>query len=262
MAAVDIVRGEGKVFFERAAVYAGDEARDKLRPMRLLAVDTTTAHGSLALLDEETVAGEVRTTSTEGHSRWLVPALESLLTAQGWRLDDLTGLAVTVGPGSFTGLRVGIATVQGLALATKKPCVGVIALDALASRAAGQRGQVVALMDAWRDEVYARIYEDGRPRGEPFACPVEGIRGRVDPRATLLGDGTLRYAERLRAALPEAQILETDLFLAVPLGRLALGALRRGEGAGPEALKPLYVRDVDIRPAVSPSGRPEVRGGR
>jgi tRNA threonylcarbamoyladenosine biosynthesis protein TsaB len=230
--------------------------------MRLLAVDTTTAHGSLALLDDETVAGEVRTTSTEGHSRWLLPALESLLASRGWRLGDLTGFAVTVGPGSFTGLRVGIATVQGLALGTKKPCVGVTALDVLASRAAGRSGQVVALMDAWRDEVYARIYESGHPTGEPFACPVDRIRGRVDPRATLLGDATVRYAERLRAALPEAEILETDLFLAVPLGRLALGAFRREEGVGPEALKPLYVRDVDIRPAASPSQRRQVRGER
>jgi tRNA threonylcarbamoyladenosine biosynthesis protein TsaB len=221
--------------------------------MRLLAVDTTTARGSLALLDEETVAGEVRTTEAEGHSRWLLPALESLLASRRWRLEDLAGFAVTVGPGSFTGLRVGIATVQGLALGAAKPCVGVIALDVLASLASDQRGPVVALMDAWRDEVYARVYEDGRPTGEPFSCPVAGLRGRVDPRATLLGDGALRYGERLRAALPEARFLQADLFLAVPLGRLALGALRVGGGTGPEVLKPLYVRDVDIRPAMGPS---------
>jgi len=224
--------------------------------MRLLAVDTTTARGSVALLDDEAVAGEVRSTSTEGHSRWLLPATESLLASQRWRLEDLGAFAVTLGPGSFTGLRVGIATVQGLALGTGKPCVGAIALDVLASLASGQRGPVVPLMDAWRDEVYARVYEDGRPTGEPFSCSVEGLRGRIDPRATLLGDGTLRYGDRLRAALPEAHLLDADLFLAVPLGRLALRTVRTGGATGPEALKPLYVRDADIRPASVPSGPP------
>jgi tRNA threonylcarbamoyladenosine biosynthesis protein TsaB len=227
--------------------------------MRVLALDTTTAHGSVAVLDEAGVVGEVRQTAEEGHSRWLLPAIESLLGARGWGLADLGGFAVTIGPGSFTGLRVGIATVQGLALGAGRPCVGRSTLDVLASLVPEVTGPLVALVDAWRDEVYARPYEAGEPRGEPFSCPVEGLASRVAATSTFVGEGARRYAERLRRALPRGRIVETDPFLAVPLGRLALRALREGGGRGPEELAPLYVRGADIRPGPprGPAGAPD-----
>ena len=161
--------------------------------MKVLALDTTTARGSVALLVDGQVAGEVRTVTADGHSRWLLPAVEQLLLQHGFRARDLDGFAVTTGPGSFTGQRVGLATVQGLALGTDRPCVGLSALDVLASLS-GVAGPVVALMDAWRSEVYACVYEGGRPLGPARAgalaesrgprAQAHGLRGRRGPQVS------------------------------------------------------------------------------
>jgi tRNA threonylcarbamoyladenosine biosynthesis protein TsaB len=214
--------------------------------MRVLAIDTTTARGSVALLDDEVVRGEVCVTAAEGHSRWLFPAIERLLSPVGGP-SGVTGLAVTLGPGSFTGLRVGIAAVQGLALGAAKPCVGISALDVLASLVSPSLGPVVAIMDAWRGEVYACVYEGGVAQGAPFGGLVEEVAARLPERAVLIGDGVARHADRLRTFRPDARLQTEEAFLAVPLARLALEALRARQGIGPEALTPLYIRGADIR---------------
>ncbi len=215
--------------------------------MRVLAVDTTTARGSVALVVEGRVAGEVRVTSQEGHSRWVFPAAHQLLGPLGHGGKGVDGFAVTLGPGSFTGLRVGIATVQGLALGTGRPCVGLSALDVLANLAGAEKGTVVALMDAWRDEVYAGVYEAGRPTGPPGAGPLAGLVPLLPERPVFVGDGALKLRDQIAALWPRGRVLETDLFLAAPLGRLAEQAFRQGQGKGPESLTPLYLRGADIR---------------
>lgn len=241
MAAVDI-RGRGR---PKAPEYT--PSRAKLHKVRVLAVDTTTARGSVALVVGGRVAGEVRVTSQEGHSRWLFAAADQLLGPRGHRSLDVDGFAVTLGPGSFTGVRVGIATVQGLALGAGRPCVGLSALDVLASRAGTEEATVVALMDAWRDEVYAGVYEAGQPAGPARAGPLAALVSLLPPRSIFVGDGALRFRDRIGQLWPQARVLETDLFLAAPLGRLAERAFRQGEGKGPESLTPLYLRGADIR---------------
>jgi tRNA threonylcarbamoyladenosine biosynthesis protein TsaB len=213
--------------------------------MRVLALDTTTARGSLALLEGGELVAEVRVTSAALHSRWVFPALGAVLQANGLAPRDLDGLAVTLGPGSFTGIRVGIAAIQGLATGLGKPCLGLSALDVLASLS--PRRPVVALLDAWRNEVYAGVYTD-HEAAAPFAAPLEGLGARMPPRAVVLGDGAVRYRERLLELWPELEIALPDLFLAAALGRLAAPMLAAGRGRGPEALAPLYVRGAGIRP--------------
>lgn len=209
--------------------------------MKLLALDTTTTRGSVALLVDEKVAGEVRVATADGHSRWLMSAVDQILLQHGLGARDLDGFAVTTGPGSFTGQRVGIATAQGLALGTGRPCVGLSALDVLASLTRVE-GAVVSLMDAWRSEVYARVFEAGRPLGPARAGALAGLVPHVPKHATFVGDGALKFRDQIALLWPEARVLETDLFLAVPTGRLAAQALGRGEGRGPESLLPLYLR--------------------
>ena len=215
--------------------------------MRVLAIDTTTTRGSVALVEDGQVAGQLRVITADGHSRWLLPAVEQLLHQQGLAVLELDGFAVATGPGSFTGQRVGIATVQGLALGTSRPCVGLSALEVLASLA-GEDGPVVALMDAWRDEVYACVYDAGRPLGPATAGPLADLAPLLPPRPLFVGDGAVKLHDQIVGLWPGARVLETDLFLAAPLGRLAEQALRRGGGAGPESLLPLYLRGPVDRP--------------
>jgi len=213
--------------------------------VRILAVDTTTEKGSVAVSDGGEVIGEVRLQLTSGatHSERLLPGVDFLLQALGCPLQSIDGYAVATGPGSFTGLRIGISSVQGLALGHPRPCLGVSTLDVLALRARGAAATTAAVMDAWRDEVYAALYDaEGRLQQGPFAEPAGSFAERVPAGTAYIGGGALRYREAIRAHDAGALFPERSLFLAGTLARLAEPRLARGEGHGPEALRPLYVR--------------------
>jgi tRNA threonylcarbamoyladenosine biosynthesis protein TsaB len=218
--------------------------------VRVLAVDTTTANGSVAVGEAGRVRGELRLVSESAHSARLLPAVEFLLAGLGWTPRDLDGYALAVGPGSFTGLRVGLSTVQGLALASGRPCLGVSALDLLAERVRGSALHLAAMIDAGRDEVFAGLYDgEARPLGEALRIAPGAFLARVPPAAAFLGDWVLEHEADVRAAHPGAVLPRRSLFLAGTLVRVATARLAAGEGAGPEALRPLYLREADIRPS-------------
>jgi tRNA threonylcarbamoyladenosine biosynthesis protein TsaB len=222
--------------------------------VRVLAVDTTTAHGSVALAEDGELVGEVRFRVADTHSAHLVPAIEFLLGQTGCAPDRMDGYAVTTGPGSFTGLRVGISTVQGLALASGRRCIGMAALDVLATRARGAAATIVAMIDAYRGEVYVGVYDgQARPTGpHRIGVPREVLAG-VPASAAFVGDGALNHRESILAARPSALFPERSLYLAGTLAVLASPRLAAGEGSPPEGLRPLYIRAPDVRP---PSGNP------
>lgn len=214
----------------------------------MLAVDTTTERGSIAVAYDGSVRGEVRIASPEGHSARLLPAIEFLLGSLGMDPRELEGFAVTTGPGSFTGLRVGLSTVQGLALASGRRCLGVSALDVLAARIVGAAPAIVAMMDAYRGEVYGAVYDrDGRPAGPPSVEPPEALIARVPEQAAFIGDGAERHRALVLSLRPRALFPARSLFLAGTLARLAAPALARGEGVAPSELRPLYLREPAIR---------------
>src|SRR5258705_1806892 len=136
--------------------------------MKLLAVDTTSERESVALADDLVVLAEARVRA-HGHSRPLLPAIEFVLRASGIDAMEIEGYAVPMGPGSFTGVRVGLSTVQGLALASGKPCLGVSTLDVLAATIAGEAPTLVAMVDAARaGQVFAAVYDaEARPGEDP-----------------------------------------------------------------------------------------------
>src|SRR5688500_8569540 len=137
--------------------------------MLILALDTTTRAGSCALARDGSVVRELTSDPGKSHAEHLPGDLMALLEAARVRLDAIDVFAVATGPGSFTGLRVGIATMQGLAFAEGKPLYGVSALDALAAVAApaAHGGRITAWIDAWRGEVYEAYYEQGATLDQP-----------------------------------------------------------------------------------------------
>ena len=144
---------------------------DDYYPVLVLALDTTTSSGSCALARDGVVVCEQVNDAPNAHAEHLPGDLMSLLDRAGVRLQEIDAFAVAVGPGSFTGLRIGIATMQGLAFAEGKPLIGVSGFDALARIADGEPatpkpasegGRVATWVDAWRGEVFAALYEDGR----------------------------------------------------------------------------------------------------
>jgi tRNA threonylcarbamoyladenosine biosynthesis protein TsaB len=126
--------------------------------MKMLAVDTSTLVLGVALLDEEKLYGEWVTNQDKNHSVRLMPAIGQLMAELGWTPQDLEGIAVAKGPGSYTGLRIGVATAKSLAWALSIPLFGVSTLAAMAVAAADFSGVIVPLIDARRGRVYTGLY--------------------------------------------------------------------------------------------------------
>ena len=214
--------------------------------MLVLALDTTTSSGSCALVREGRVVSEQVNNAPNAHAEHLPGDLMSLLDRAGVTLSDIDAFAVATGPGSFTGLRIGIATMQGLAFAEGKPLVGVSGFDALATIAGGA-GRIAAWVDAWRGEVFAALYEDGREREAPVVARPEILLESLRGRPTMfIGDGALMHGDTIRATLGDlAHVAEPS---APPLaGTIALLAGERAMNGdhSPHAIRALYVRRTD-----------------
>lgn len=228
--------------------------------MRLLAVETSSLTGAVALLDGETVVAECRLNVSVTHGERLLATIDRVLVAARWRLEDLDALAVATGPGSFTGLRIGVATLKGLAFATGKPVVAVPTLDALAWSLPFAAHPVCPVLDARRGEVYTALYRtrDGWLERlspyravEPRALAEELAREAPGP-IVLLGDGAMTYRTIWTEVLGAAACLAPGshrLPSAASLGLLALAAFRRGETTDPATLTPLYVRPSEAEAA-------------
>jgi tRNA threonylcarbamoyladenosine biosynthesis protein TsaB len=220
--------------------------------VRALAVDTSSPRGSLAVAGPEGVLAEARVVTAEGHSRWLLPAVSALLQGLGIEARELDVFAVTTGPGSFTGLRVGLGSVQGLALAAGRPCVGLASLDVLAGSAAGSSGTIVALVDAFRGEVFSGVYDaNGRLRGERAVGPLAEVLRSVPAGSAFVGDVAVGQREAIREAVPGATFPEFARFLAPALAAAALRLAAAGSTVSAGDLRPVYLRAADIRPSRS-----------
>lgn len=220
--------------------------------MYLLAIDTS-ANASAALLDTSDsrkirVVGSFTSSANNDHAEVLAPAIEALLSDAGITGQDLVGIAVGVGPGPFTGLRVGLATARTLGFVWNLPLHGVMSLDAIAleALASGINTDFVVAIDARRKEVYwARYSETGRLLDGPHVTVAEEL-----PALPVYGSGAGLYAERLQAV--GASIAEGFAQLhpnATAIGMRAAQQLAAGEQA--LSTEPLYLRESDAKvPAV------------
>ena len=225
------------------------------RPL-ILAVDTATSCSSVALTIGDVNGGELVATLTLNskltHSRRLLTGIDWLLTENSIDFSKIDGLAVGLGPGSFTGLRIAMATIKGLATAMNKPLLGVSTLDALALNCSGDKPLCV-LLDARKKEVYRRWYvrDDGdvyRSQGTIQALTPKDLVAEVKESVLMVGDGLLSYGEFLKELLGE-QMTMAPLPLHYPsaaaIGFLCCEQLNRGDVMDLDSAVPLYVRASD-----------------
>jgi tRNA threonylcarbamoyladenosine biosynthesis protein TsaB len=204
----------------------------------------------VAVAGPEGILAEARLVTASGHSRWLLPAVEVLQRGLGLDAFALDAFAVTTGPGSFTGLRVGLGTVQGLALASGRPCVGLPTLDVLAGAAAGASETIVALIDAFRGEVYSAVYDAaGRLRRAHGVGPLAAVLEGLPAGAAFVGVAALEHREAIRAVVREAVFPASAEFLAAPLAAAALRLAASGTTVPASGLRPLYLRGAGVRPS-------------
>jgi tRNA threonylcarbamoyladenosine biosynthesis protein TsaB len=228
--------------------------------VRLLAVETSTLTGAVALLQSGSVVAESRVSVAVTHGERLMAAIDGVLRAARCELGHVDAFAVAVGPGSFTGLRIGVSTVKSLAFATGKPVVGVPTLDALAWTLPFCAYPVCPILDAKKDEVYAALYRtlDGRlelleaPRAVAPATLAEELRATWEGPLVFLGDGVAPFGAVLGDILgTRARLAPGGLRLpsAATVGELGGAALARGDAADPAALVPLYLRPSEAEVA-------------
>src|SRR5215470_19138995 len=156
-----------------------------------MAVETSTLAGGVALLDGERLVGEYLLDVRATHSERLMPTIDRVLADAGWKPGELDGLAVAVGPGSFTGLRIGLSAVKGLALALAIPIAAVPTLDAMAAALPFADLPVCPVIDARKGEVYASLYRwDGtgmRREWDYLAVPPAALAARITEPVVLVG---------------------------------------------------------------------------
>jgi tRNA threonylcarbamoyladenosine biosynthesis protein TsaB len=224
----------------------------------IVAIETATETVGVAVRTAEGVEAEFALTGRRRHVESLTPALEHLLSQVGLGVGDIGTVAVDIGPGLFTGLRVGVSAAKGLAQALGIGVVGVSSLDVLveAAQRTGHEGLVLAMVDARRGEVFATLREVGRAglgpevmatglfAPEALAAELSGLGGRA---VLAVGDGAARYTDVFGAVAGVTPIGDSLLY-PPPLVLLTVASVRLGQGeppVDPAHVVPLYMRDAD-----------------
>ncbi|MBI3649631.1 MAG: tRNA (adenosine(37)-N6)-threonylcarbamoyltransferase complex dimerization subunit type 1 TsaB [Acidobacteria bacterium] len=236
------------------------------RPL-ILALDTSSQLTSLALREGERIVANFGAHLDDNRSARLWELTDFLLSAVGKKIEMVDVYAVCIGPGAFTGLRVGMAAIKGFAAATGKPTVGVTSLAALAALAYPAE-RVCVLSNAYRGEVYTQMFsfnEQGLPQAlsQPLACPIEEALRLIDKTAEVVftGDGALSHADvimRFQQTAEDAvasplsgatswRINSGSGFLAETIARLAAQHYANGAAVQAAALEACYVRSADVK---------------
>ena len=203
-----------------------------MKNYRILAADTSAKTATVALYENGVMVAEYTQNIGLTHSEGFLPLVESLLSATKRELSEIDYFAVTNGPGSFTGLRIGVATVKGLAHAVNKPLVEVSTLDALAENIAHFSGYVCPILDARRQEVYAAVYKNGVKIMEDTPLPLTELfaffkehRGKV----LFLGDGAVNYRDVILKALKDKAVFAPNHLILQRASSVGISAMRQIE---------------------------------
>jgi tRNA threonylcarbamoyladenosine biosynthesis protein TsaB len=219
--------------------------------MKILCIDTSSSAGSVVLVGEEGVLGELYVDSAQTHSARLLSGIDEVLKGANQTISNVDGFAVISGPGSFTGIRIGLTTVKGLADSMRKPVVPITSFEAWAEKHHDLQGILVPLIPARRGEVYACVFER---RGTELRALSDGIAGEVasviaqisEVEVSFIGYGANQYREIIEGTgRGQWKVLVTDLFLGQPMARIAYRRATRKESCSAQDLIAFYLRQSD-----------------
>ena len=222
--------------------------------MRVLAVDTSTRSCSVAVVEQNDLLAEVTSGNSQTHSRQLMSMIHSALGLAGLSLSMTDGLSFIYGPGSFTGLRIGVSTILGLAAATRKPIVGISGLDALAMQAIVPDMMICPLIDARRNEVYCARYrwvngELVKEAAEQVLSPELAISGLNTP-TLFTGNGAMLYQAMIRGLLGDFARFALNCQNTPRASTVAWISMKRFEIGDVDDIyrfEPMYIRRPDAK---------------
>jgi len=226
--------------------------------MIILGVETATMTGGVALLSEERLISEYTLNVRTTHTARLMPAIDQILRDSSVDKSEIDGIAISTGPGSFTGLRIGLATAKGLALGLSIPLVGVPTLDALARNVPFATYQICTVLDAKKKEVYASLFRyegDTLVRLMPYkVMPPGDLMKQLHEKTIFLGDAVNVYREFIAENLGDLAIFAPDaqrLPRAAIVAEMGLSKLKAGEYLDITSAEPLYIRPSDAEISVA-----------
>ncbi|MBW2603280.1 MAG: tRNA (adenosine(37)-N6)-threonylcarbamoyltransferase complex dimerization subunit type 1 TsaB [Deltaproteobacteria bacterium] len=220
--------------------------------MRILAVDTATTSCSVAIVDKSSLLSEFTIDRKETHSIHLMDMINAALRMSGLGFSDLDGFAVTRGPGSFTGLRIGISTIKGLAVASEKPVVGVSSLEALAFQVPCSRDLICPILDARKGEVYFSRYRsiNGhlKKQTKERVAPPDQALDDLNESCLFVGSGALLYKEMILGKMGKfaffAPMIQHTI-RASTMAYLSMAKFENNDTDDIEKILPDYIRKAD-----------------
>ncbi|MFH0930655.1 MAG: tRNA (adenosine(37)-N6)-threonylcarbamoyltransferase complex dimerization subunit type 1 TsaB [Candidatus Zixiibacteriota bacterium] len=220
--------------------------------MKILGIDTATPILALGIVDEDKVLSEIRFNAGQTHAQILLPSIEKILKDSSLELQDLDGIALSIGPGSFTGLRIGLATAKGLCFASGKPLLTVPTLDGLVYFNRSLPYPLVPILDAKKNEVYSAVYNSREGvlerTSDYWVLSVEKLVAKIPEEVIFLGSGLEVFQDRLKELCGEkAHFLagERNLPSGSSIACLGLEKFGRSEFEDLEKAEPLYLRSSE-----------------
>jgi len=220
--------------------------------MKILGVDTATTSCSVAIVDKTSLLSEFTIDREETHSKHLMDMIQAAMRMAGLNFSDLDGFAVTKGPGSFTGLRIGISTIKGLAVASEKPIVGVSSLETLAFQVSYSRDLICPILDARKGEVYFSRYrfQNGhlKKQTKERVAPPDKAVDDLNEFCLFVGNGALLYKEMILEKMGEFASFAPMVHNTIRASTLAYFSMKNFENNDTddiEKILPYYIRKSD-----------------
>jgi len=216
--------------------------------VKILGIDTSTKYLSVAVTKNGKLLGEYSQDCAQAHSLHLVPVIKKLLNKIKLQLKDMDALCISIGPGSFTGLRIGASTVKGLAVAAKKPIVPVPTLDVIAKNAMHHSGKVCVILDARKQQVYACLYDirQGKSKraSKYMLLKIDDLLKKLKGEILLLGDAIAVYRQeiekdkKIKPLFADEALWYPDPYWVCVMGQ---EMLKKGKKVSAQDLVPMYI---------------------
>jgi len=226
--------------------------------LKILGIDTSSKILSLAFSDGLDIIKEETCVLEKRHSSLLVPKIKNMLEEIGLSIKDVDAFIVGLGPGSFTGLRIGVSAIKGFGLATDKPCIGVLSIDALAMNVKNRARSIVPVLDAKRGNVYSSIYSSEKgntiKKSKNLLLKIDELMKKIKGEAVFLGDGVGLYKEKIQRMNKKAVFLQEEYWYpgAANLIRLGFSRINKYKRKDLNRLNPVYLypRDCQVKKQV------------
>ena len=221
--------------------------------MKILGIDTSSKFLSIALSEDKDIIREESYLLDRKQSSQLVPKVKDILKKSKVPIEKIDVFVIGLGPGSFTGLRIGVSAIKGFGLASGKPCIGVPSMDAIALNAKDEHGYIAPIIDAKRQQVYSAVYAREGDRiirkSDYLLLPVEKLMKRIKGRAVFLGDGLALYRDKIKILNPETVFLGEEYWYprAGDLIKLGFSKVKKAKKTNLDKLIPLYLYSEDCQ---------------